>query len=94
MSGSIESFNGRMRDELFKETLFFTPNDPGGWPTGPADYDIRRPYSSLRYRIPEAYATNLSATDDRLRNPDKFRRSSLLYPRHYAYQPGGSNDVK
>ena len=35
----------------------------------------RRPHSALGYLTPAAYAANLTATCDRLRNPDQLRRS-------------------
>jgi putative transposase len=80
-NGFIESFNGRMRDELLNETLFFDLNDArakiANWA---ADYNIRRPHSSLKYLTPAAYAAHLTATDDRLRNPDQLRRSSVAPP--------------
>jgi hypothetical protein len=77
-NGFIESFNGRIRDELLNETLFFDLDDArakiAAWV---ADYDLRRPRSSLKYLTPAAYAADLTATDDRLRNPDQLRRSSV-----------------
>ena len=70
---SIESFNGRMRDELLNETLFFDLDDVrakiANWV---ADYNIRRPHSSLKYLTPAAYVAYLTATEDRLRNPDQL----------------------
>jgi putative transposase len=41
------------------------------------DYNQRRPHSALGYLTPAAYAANLTATCDRLRNPDKLRRSHV-----------------
>ena len=80
-NGFIESFNGRMRDELLNETLFFDLDDArakiANWV---ADYNIRRPHSSLKYLAPAAYAAHLTATGDRLRNPDQLRRSSVAPP--------------
>jgi transposase InsO family protein len=80
-NGFIESFSGRMRDELLNETLFFDLDDArakiANWV---ADYNIRRPHSSLKYQTPAAYAAHLTATDDRLRNPDQLRRSSVAPP--------------
>lgn len=77
----IESFNGRMRDELLNETPFFDLDDArpkiANWV---ADYNIRRPHSSLKYLTPAAYAAHLTATDNRLRNPDQLRRSSVAPP--------------
>ena len=44
-NGFIEGFNGRMRDELLNETLFFDLDDTraniADWV---ADYNIRRPH--------------------------------------------------
>ncbi|MCA1386487.1 MULTISPECIES: IS3 family transposase [unclassified Bradyrhizobium] len=80
-NGFAESFNGRMRDELLNETLFFDLDDArakiANWV---ADYNLQRPHSSLKYLTPAAYAAHLTATDDRLRNPDQLRRSSVAPP--------------
>jgi hypothetical protein len=49
----VESFNGRMRDELLNETLFFDLDDArtkiAVWV---ADYNSDRPHSSLKYLTP------------------------------------------
>jgi putative transposase len=80
-NGFVESFNGRMRDELLNETLFLDLDDArtkiAAWV---ADYNLERPHSALGYLTPAAYAANLTATDDRLRNPDQLRRSSVAPP--------------
>ena len=76
-NGFIESFNGRMRDELLNETLFNARAKIANWV---ADYNLRRPHSSLKYLTPAAYAAHLTATDDRLSNPDQLRRSSVAPP--------------
>jgi transposase InsO family protein len=80
-NGFCESFNGRMRDELLNETLFFGLDHArtaiAEWAD---DYNERRPHSALGYITPAAYAANLTATDDRLRNPDQLRRSSVAPP--------------
>ena len=77
----VESFNGRMRDELLNETLFHDLDDArakiAAWV---ADFNLERPHSALGYLTPSAYAANLTATDDRLRNPDQLRRSSVAPP--------------
>src|SRR3954453_14853664 len=87
-NGFCESFNGRMRDELLNETLFFGLDHArqiiGTWVN---DYNTARPHSSLGYRTPAAYAATLTATGARLRNPDQLRRAPLLSPRRKAYQP-------
>jgi putative transposase len=77
-NGFVESFNGRMRDELLNETLFFDLDDAraklAAWV---ADYNEQRPHSALGYLTPAAYAANFTATNDRLRNPDQLRRSPV-----------------
>ena len=59
-NGFVESFNGRMRDELLNEALFFTIGQAraiiGRWVD---DYNTERPHSSLSYAIPAAYAAEL-----------------------------------
>jgi transposase InsO family protein len=84
-NGFVESFNGRMRDELLNETLFFDLDharaEIASWAL---DFNLQRPHSSLGYLTPAAFAANLTATDDRLRNPDQLRRSSVANPRHMA----------
>jgi putative transposase len=61
-NGYIESFNGRMRDELLNESLFIDLNQArqliGDWVT---DYNTARPHSSLGYKTPAAYAGTLTA---------------------------------
>lgn len=62
-NGFVESFNGRMRDELLNESLFFGLDHArqviGAWV---ADYNTARPHSSLAYKTPAAYAAHLFAT--------------------------------
>jgi len=62
-NGYIESFNGRMRDELLNESLFFGLDHArkaiGAWV---ADYNTTRPHSSLAYKTPAAFAAHLTAT--------------------------------
>ncbi|HEX2590092.1 MAG TPA: IS3 family transposase [Rhizomicrobium sp.] len=61
-NGYIESFNGRMRDELLNESLFVDLDQArqliGAWT---ADYNTARPHSSLGYKTPAAYAGTLTA---------------------------------
>jgi putative transposase len=80
-NGFCESFNGRMRDELLNETLFFGLDHAkaaiGAWAD---DYNHERPHSSLGYATPAEYAANLTATGDRPRNPDQLRRSPVATP--------------
>jgi putative transposase len=82
-NGFVESFNGSMRDELLNETLFFSLNHAKAaisrWT---ADFNHCRPHSALCNMTPAAYAANLTATNDRLRNPNQLRRSSVASPAH------------
>jgi putative transposase len=61
-NGYIESFNGRMRDELLNESLFIDLDHArqliGAWI---GDYNTARPHSSLGYQTPTAYAEYLTA---------------------------------
>ena len=65
-NGYIESFNGRMRDELLNESLYLDLDQArqiiAAWVT---DYNTRRPHSSLGYKTPAAYADHLTATGHR-----------------------------
>ena len=62
-NGYIESFNGRMRDELLNETLFFGLDHARQAITEwVADYNQARPHSSLGYQTPAAFAARLAAT--------------------------------
>jgi putative transposase len=77
-NGICESFNGRMRDELLNETLFFgLDHARSGVARWVADYNERRPHSSLRYQTPAAYAATFTATADRRSNADQLRRSPV-----------------
>jgi putative transposase len=61
-NGYIESFNGRMRDELLNESLFLDLDQArqliSAWI---GDYNTARPHSSLGYKTPAAYAGTLTA---------------------------------
>ena len=87
-NGFCESFNGRMRDELLSESLFFdldhARTNIARWMD---DYNRRRPHSALGYLTPAAYAANLHATCDRLRNPDQLRRSHVAPPAPNGVNP-------
>jgi putative transposase len=87
-NGLCESFNGRMRDELLNESLFIGLDHARtkimNWVD---DCNQRRPHSALGYLTPVAYAANLSATRDRLRNPDQLRRSHVAPPAPHGVKP-------
>jgi putative transposase len=69
-NGFIESFNGRMRDELLNESLFFgldhARQELALWIT---DYNTERPHSALGYTTPAAFAARLNSATDRLAQP-------------------------
>lgn len=56
-NGYVESFNGRMRDELLNETLFLNMDHAraqiAAWVK---DYNHERPHSALGYETPAAFA--------------------------------------
>lgn len=62
-NGYVESFNGRMRDELLNESLFFGLDHARSaiaeWAD---DYNHFRPHSSVGYQTPAAYAGTIAAT--------------------------------
>lgn len=76
-NGYVESFSGRMRDELLNETLFLSMAHArvaiAAWVE---DYDPERPHSSLGYATPAAFAAE----------PDKQWPASLR-PTGSATQP-------
>ena len=80
-NGICEAFNGRMRDELLNETIFYdlghARDTLARWSMG---YNQKRPHSALGYLTPAAFARTFTATVDRLRNPDQLRRSPVAPP--------------
>ena len=87
----VESFNGRMRDELLNETLFASlahaREKIAAWAH---DYNTKRPHSSLGYATPAAFAADLK----------KQGAASLRIAGGYATQPlaspahVGNNDAE
>ena len=65
-NGLVESFNGRMRDELLNETLFMSIGHAreavAAWAD---DYNTERPHSSLGYATQVAYAVGLRLAGSR-----------------------------
>jgi putative transposase len=60
-NGVIESFNGRLRDELLNETLFRSlPHARAALETWRRDYNEARPHSKLGWMTPGAYARSLA----------------------------------
>jgi putative transposase len=62
-NGFVESFNGKMRDELLNEMLFFSLDHArstiAAWME---DYNTTRLHSSLAYLTPAVYAEKFAAT--------------------------------
>jgi putative transposase len=64
-NGYIESFNGRMRNELLNESLFFGLDHSRELiSTWVEDYNTARPHSSLGYQTPKAFSKALRAARD------------------------------
>ena len=62
-NGYVESFNGRMRDELLNESLFFgIDHARSAIAEWREDFNTARPHSSLGYQTPAAFAGTLAAT--------------------------------
>ena len=60
-NGFVESFNGRMRDELLNESLFFgLPHAREEIAAWVADYNTERPHSALGYQTPAEFAATLA----------------------------------
>ena len=80
-NGICEAFNGRMRDELLNETIFYDLDHARSaiarWASG---YNQQRPHSALGYLTPAAFAATFAATGNRLCNPDQLRRSPVAPP--------------
>jgi len=78
-NGICEAFNGRMRDELLNETIFYdlghARDTLARWSMG---YNQKRPHSALGYLTPAAFARTFTATADRLRNPTSYADRPLL----------------
>jgi transposase InsO family protein len=64
-NGYVQSFNGRMRDELLNESLFFGLDHAreliASWVE---DYNTARPHSSLGYQTPKALSSALRTARD------------------------------
>jgi putative transposase len=82
-NGICEAFNGRMRDELLNETLFFgLGHARAATARWVADYNHHRPHSAIGYATPVAYAAQLAAMGDRLRATEALRQSPIAPSAH------------
>ncbi|SMC86636.1 Integrase core domain-containing protein [Primorskyibacter flagellatus] len=81
-NGFIESFNGRMRDELLSETRFRNRAHARAviW-AGATDFNETRPHSALGYQTPKAFAEHLTtATDTRAAPSESSAQMSVAQP--------------
>jgi putative transposase len=89
----VESFNGRLRDELLKETLFTSLAharfNPAAWQK---DYNTLRPHGSLGNLPPATYA-KLNASDIQWDGALEQLGSIALHPIAAPSQKG-SNDQR
>ena len=77
-NGICEALNGRMRDELLNETIFYDLDHArSALARWTASYNQQRPHSAIGYLTPAAFAATFTAMGDRLRNPDQLRRSPI-----------------
>ena len=60
-NGGMESFNGKLRDECLNTSWFWTCSMRGEISTWKAEYNSRRPHSSLGYRTPDEFARQWQA---------------------------------
>ena len=60
-NGFIESFNGRLRDELLNETLFTSLAQARvATALWRADYNTARPHSQISWRTPDEFASTFT----------------------------------
>lgn len=81
-NGFVESFNGRMRDELLNETMFRNmAHARAVIRTWAADFNETRPHSALGYQTPKAFAERLTtAIDTRAAPHESSARMSIAQP--------------
>jgi len=73
LNGYVESFNGRMRDEMLNESPFFgLDHTRGATAEWAQDYNNFRPHSLLGYKTPADYAGNIAATGSNAAKDDSF----------------------
>ena len=84
----VESFNGKMRDELLNEMLFFSLDHArkviAAWVE---DYNTTRPHSALNYQTPATFAAKLTATGLHAALSDGSAFRPVAPPAHMGIQP-------
>jgi len=72
-NGYVESFNGRMRDELLNESLFFgIDHARSAIAEWREDFNTTRPHSSLGYQTPAAFAEVFTAAGHPVAQPAPY----------------------
>ncbi|GAB7553327.1 hypothetical protein NRB_28330 [Novosphingobium sp. 11B] len=91
-NGYVESFNGRMRDELLNETLFLSLDHArvviAAWAE---DYNQERPHSSLGYETPAAFAAELNKQWPASLRPTGSAAQAIAQPALMRNRLPGSN---
>ena len=86
-NGFVESFNGRMRDELLNETMFRNmAHARTAIRELTTDYNDERPHSALGYQTPKAFA-------ERLFTATESRAAPLTSSAHLSVAPPALNSV-
>jgi putative transposase len=90
-NGFVESFNGRMRDELLNETMFRSPaHARAAIADGVTDYNTQRPHSVLGYQTPAAFALyKITATAHHSAPDEGSARRAIAQP-----APNGVNEER
>uniref|UniRef100_UPI000A8607A1 integrase core domain-containing protein n=1 Tax=Aureimonas sp. D3 TaxID=1638164 RepID=UPI000A8607A1 len=89
-NGFIESFNGRLRDELLNETLFRSlPHARAVLEAWRRDYNEERPHSRLGWMTPRDFARTISETTGR---NAALNNGSALRPLATAIDDGPDHD--
>jgi putative transposase len=85
-NGFIESFNGRLRDELLNETLFSAlAQARSSLATWMADYNGLRPHSKIGWQTPSAFAATFQPRRDlALRTAKGSAPAPAAHPAHEA----------
>jgi transposase InsO family protein len=84
-NGYVESFIGRMRDELLNESLFFgLDHARSAIAEWRQDFNTARPHSSLGYQAPAAFVKVFTATGSDAAQIEGYASRRLLNPRHTA----------
>ena len=94
-NGFIESFNGRLRDELLNETLFSSLSQArAALARWQVDYNTDRPHSKLGWQTPSAFASTFHPRRDQtLRNVNSFASAHAAQPAREG-QTNRRNELK